>query len=284
MSRQSNILSFDEVKRSSRASVQSSARSRSASHRSLKKQPAKTTDRGQRGKHALIASELVDNAASAVRSARDAAYGSSQDRKKKRAKSRADKMFDRQMAASKSTASSEGSPRAAVYKAEMGSSHRRSARMQRSSEAGPWSAKINPAGWFAGLSKLKISPAWMRVITAALCMVLAVVFLYTPAQQYYQSVREHDKLVAEYEAIYERNVALDRQNETLASDAGMEDAVRQRYGYIIEGEEMARVSGLSETALAREGNDDIEANVLSVSIKAPEEWYTPFLDAFFGVK
>mgnify|MGYP007070200066 CR=1 FL=1 len=30
-------------------------------------------------------------------------------------------------------------------------------------------------------------------------------------------------------------------------------------------------------------NDDIEANILSSTIKAPEEWYTPFLDAFFGV-
>lgn len=296
MSRQSNILSLDAVKRSSRTrsqaydqpySTSNRSESRSSSKsRSSKKSHYSNAVNGQKrqAKHAFSAAELADDAVDAVRAMRDTARESTQDRKKKRAKSRADKMFDRQMAASTSASSGEGGPRAAVYKTKMGSTHRRSTRMQRSSEAGSWSAKINPAGWFSGLSKLKISSAWARVITVALCMVLAGVFLYTPAQQYYQSVREHDRLVAEYVAVYERNVALDRQNETLASDAGMEDAVRERYGYIIEGEEMARVSGLSETALAREGNDEIEANVLSVSVKAPEEWYTPFLDAFFGVK
>ena len=50
-------------------------------------------------------------------------------------------------------------------------------------------------------------------------------------------------------------------------------------------DKVAVVSGLSDnvvsTALAAD-NDDIEANVLSSTVKAPEEWYTPFLDAFFG--
>ena len=265
MASQSNIISIGEVKRSSR---QRSGQNVSSVRSARKPQRAQMTEEKQeRGKHA----------ASAAKSVRSAA----QDRKKKRAKARADKMFDRQMAASQRAASDEGAPRAAVYKADMGNAHRRSTRMQRASEAGSWTAKINPAGWFSNIS---ITPGRARVITAVLCVVLAVAFLYTPAQQYYQSVREHDRLQAEYEAIYDRNVALDRQNETLASDAGMEDAVRERYGYIVEGEEMARVSGLSETALAREGNDDIEANVLSSSVKAPEEWYTPILDAFFGVK
>ena len=37
-----------------------------------------------------------------------------------------------------------------------------------------------------------------------------------------------------------------------------------------------------ETAAARSATD-VEGNVLSSSVKAPEEWYTPFLDVFFGV-
>ena len=116
-------------------------------------------------------------------------------------------------------------------------------------------------------------------------MVLAVVFLYTPAQHYYQSVREHDRLVAEYTSIQERNVKLDQQNDALASSAGMEDAVREKYGYIKTGEETAVVTGLSEDTLEDiHGASDVEGNVLSSSVKAPEEWYTPFLDAFFGVE
>ena len=195
-------------------------------------------------------------------------------------------MFARQFAseASRNDAPAEGAPRPALYKGKMGSSQRRSVRMQQSSAAEPVSAKINPAGWF---SNLNLTPRTLKLGTAVLCVVLALVFLYTPAQQYYQSVRAHDKLEAEYAAIYARNVALDRQNDTLASDAGMEDAVRQKYGYIVQGEQVAVVSGLSDhvvgTARAAD-NDFLEANVLSSAVKAPEEWYTPFLDALFGVQ
>ena len=175
-------------------------------------------------------------------------------------------------------------PRAAVYKGKMGSSQRRSAQMQRSSEAGPVSVKIDPAGWF---SSLNLTSRKLKIGTAVLCVILACVFLYTPARQYYQAQRENSRLTAEYAVIEQRNEALDAQNDTLASDAGMEDAVRQKYGYVVQGDETAVVSGLSDhvvgTALAAD-NDDIEANVLSSAIKAPEEWYTPYLDAFFGVE
>ena len=54
-------------------------------------------------------------------------------------------MFDRQVAISQSrdhAAEPEGAPRAALYEGKMGSTHRKSARMQRVSEAGPVSAKI----------------------------------------------------------------------------------------------------------------------------------------------
>ena len=206
-------------------------------------------------------------------------------RRRQRAKKRADKMFDRQFAAESSRTADDagqGAPRAALYKGEMGSSHRRSARMQKSSVAGSPSVKINPAGWFASLN---LTPAKLKLGTAVLCVFLVCVFLYPPAQQYYQAQRENSRLTAEYSVIEQRNEALDYQNDTLASNAGMEDAVRQKYGYIVKGEEVAIVSGLSDhvvgTALNAD-NDDIEANVLSSTVRAPEEWYTPLLDAFFG--
>lgn len=195
-------------------------------------------------------------------------------------------MFARQFAneASRNDAPAEGTPRPALYKGKMGSNQRRSVRMQRSSAAEPVSAKINPAGWF---SNLNLTPRTLKLGTAVLCVVLALVFLYTPAQQYYQAQRENSRLTAEYAVIEQRNEALNSVNDTLASDAGMEDAVRQKYGYIVQGEQVAVVSGLSDnvvgTARAAD-NDFLEANVLSSAVKAPEEWYTPFLDALFGVQ
>ena len=208
-----------------------------------------------------------------------------EERKRQRTKARADKMFDRQVAISQSrdhAAEPEGAPRAALYEGKMGSTHRKSARMQRVSEAGPVSAKINPAGWF---SNIPLSPRTLKVATAVLCVALVAVFLYVPAQQYYQAQREHDRLVAEYSIVEERNNAIDFENDSLASNAGMEDAVREKYGYIKTGEETAVVTGLSEDTLEDiHGASDVEGNVLSSSVKAPEEWYTPFLDAFFGVE
>ena len=141
------------------------------------------------------------------------------------------------------------------------------------------SSMDDPAGWF---SSLNVSPKRLKAFTAVLCLVLVAVFLYTPAQHYYQSVREHDRLAAEYASIQERNANLNTQNDSLASKAGMEDAVRQKYGYVVDGDETAVVSGLASSA--RTSHDDgVEANVLSSSVKAPEEWYTPYLDVFFGV-
>lgn len=196
-------------------------------------------------------------------------------------------MFDRQMAISSASrehasAEAEGAPRAALYEGKMGATHRKSARMQRVSEAGPVSAKINPAGWF---NNLPLNVRTMRIATAVLCTVLVAVFLYVPAKQYYQAQREHDRLEAEYAVVEQRNSTIDFENDSLASDAGMEDAVREKYGYIVAGEETAVVTGLSDETMENvHGTADVEGNVLSSSVKAPEEWYTPFLDAFFGVE
>ena len=143
-------------------------------------------------------------------------------------------------------------------------------------------AKLNPAGWF---SRINLTSRTAKLVTAAICVLFICVFLYTPAQQYYQAMRENARLEAEYAAVSERNAALDAHNDALASDAGMEDAVRQKYGYVIAGEQTAVVSGLSdEVDVSKRASAEVEGNILSSSIKAPEEWYTPFLDALFGVQ
>ncbi|MBQ9002348.1 MAG: hypothetical protein IJ087_10885 [Eggerthellaceae bacterium] len=204
-------------------------------------------------------------------------------RRRERTKARAERMYSKQFVdASTTSVPEEGAPRPALYEGKMGSSHRKSARMQRSSSAGSVTAKVNPVGWLASMN---ITARALKIATVALCAVLVCTSLYVPAKQFYQAQREHDRLAAEYSIIEKRNDTLDVQNDILASDAGMEDAVRQKYGYVKKGEETAVVTGLSDSATnTSRGSDNIEANVLSSSVKASEEWYTPLLDAFFGVE
>ena len=231
----------------------------------------------------VVGGRALDSRSSSSQKTRTKSTGAEarEQKRRQRNKRRADKMFDRQMALSERNRNEEGAPRAALYKEKLTSAQRKTTRMQRASQAGPVSAKIDPSGWF---SNINITPGKAKIFTALLCVVLVCAFLYTPAQQYYQSLRERDRLEAEYAAIAARNEALDYQNDSLASDAGMEDAVREKYGYVVEGEQTAKVAGLSETTTSRAGNENIEANVLSSTVKAPEEWYTPFLDALFGVQ
>lgn len=217
----------------------------------------------------------------------------------RRTKDRAGRMYERQFGSDSSSAAGEGAPRAAVYKGKMGPSQRKANRMQ--GTAPSISARIPGAGAAAGVagiaagaaresaskiaSHASVTSRSLKAITALLCLVLFCAFLYTPAQQYYQAQREHDRLTAEYASIEERNTALNVQNDILASEAGQEDAVRQKYGYIKPGEETAVVTGLpEETTDSLRNSEHIEANVLSSSVKAPEEWYTPILDALFGVE
>lgn len=207
-------------------------------------------------------------------------------KRRERTKARASKMFEEQFSDLEAAShESEEAPRAALYEGKMGSTHRKSARMQRASSSGSSIVGTVGSRFLSWFSEIPITSRFLKAATAAICVLLTAVFLYTPAQQYYQAQRERDRLAVEYSTIEKRNDMLDVQNDILVSDAGMEDAVRQKYGYVKSGEETAIVTGLSDNATdTSRDSENIEANVLSSSVKAPEEWYTPFLDAFFGVE
>ncbi len=273
---QDDVYAEDELGARSRRSNPSRSSGRSNSAQSSRR--AQQTERSSRQASSSRASRKQEDA-----ERRGQSRSKGEARRRERTKARAEKMFSKQYASDSSASEQvEGAPRAALYEAKMGSQHRRSARMQRASSASSPSAKVNMAGW---LSSIPFTARSIKIATAVLCVFLFCAFLYAPAQQYYQAQREHDKLVVEYSTIEERNTALNEQNDILASDAGMEDAVRQKYGYVKSGEQVAYVAGLSDEASeARRDSDDLQANVLSSTVKAPDEWYTPLLDAFFGVK
>ena len=199
-------------------------------------------------------------------------------RKKTRAKSKADRAFARQFGGSNQQSDASQGPRAAVYKGEMGAKHRQAARMQ-NSESPQASAK---RGFSLGsLASLKSSPRFIASAAVAVCLVLSCVFLYSPAQQYYHALRERDQLAAEYAALAERNGVLEGDVSSLQTDAGIEDRAHKQFGWVKKGEETANVRGLD---LDEDQASSFRANITPGSVEAPETWYSPFLDALFGVE
>ena len=110
---------------------------------------------------------------------------------------------------------------------------------------------------------------------------LSCAFLYPPAQQYYHALRERDQLAAEYAALEERNGALESDVSSLQTDAGIEDRAHEQFGWVKKGEDTANVRGLD---LDEDEASTFRANITPGSVEAPETWYSPFLDALFGVE
>ena len=199
-------------------------------------------------------------------------------KRRERAKERAGKEYFRQYEAGKASDVAQGGPRAAVYKGEMGSSHKRSSRMQQQAASG--SARRSRAAMAtAEKPSLFARPPLMGLAATALCVAFAVAFLYGPAQQLYVDMRERDRLSAEYEAVVERNEVLGVQVDALQTDAGIEDAARTQLGWVREGEHAVSVGGLETKE-----KPEFRGNILSEDIELPDTWYSSILDPIFGVK
>ena len=189
-------------------------------------------------------------------------------------KAKADREFTRRYGDDRPSAAEAG-PRAAVYETQMGRQHKRAARLQNDGTARRGSsAPSRPS------DKREAGSGRSRLVTlgaVAVCLLMTVVFLYPPAQQYYQEVRERDRLQAEYEAIQQRNDAIQRQVDYLSGDAGVEDKARREFGWVLEGEQSVSVSGIDV-----EDDSTFTANIVAGEVPAPDTWYS-FLDPLFGV-
>ncbi|MDE8702063.1 septum formation initiator family protein [Adlercreutzia equolifaciens] len=193
-----------------------------------------------------------------------------------RTKERAGKAYFRQYEKDKPSDASQGGPRAAVYKGEMGSTHKRSARMQQDGAG----SRGRSAGSFAASQKRSRFRAPLTVLGAcALCVAFGVAMLYGPAQQFYTELRERDRLAAEYQAVVERNEAISQQVAALQTDAGIEDRARTEFGWVKEGEHAVSVSGLEP-----KDSSTFRSNIVSEDIPLPDTWYSGLLDPLFGVE
>lgn len=82
----------------------------------------------------------------------------------------------------------------------------------------------------------------------ALVVVVAGGILYPPARQYYISVRTLDEAEAELAELKEENQELKASIEDLGTDDGIENYVREQYGWVDSGEQAVSVTGLTVDA------------------------------------
>lgn len=198
--------------------------------------------------------------------------------RRSKTKERAGRKFTSQYGGESSPDASSG-PRAAVYKAEMGSQHRRAARLQDAKAQPSGAARSASTEKPSGLTRLASSKALVALCGVAACLLFCCTFLYTPVQQYYQELRERDRLELEYAAVQGRNDSLEASVAYLSTDEGVEDQAREEFGWVKDGERAVSVSGIEV-----EKDSDFTANVLSSDIKPPDTWYSGVLDPLFGVE
>lgn len=198
--------------------------------------------------------------------------------KRKHAKDKADRKFARQYGGNGDAASGEGGSRAAVYKGEMGSAHRRSSRMQ-NEESSSASRRTRGGDSQKPAARLVRKPWFIAAAVTAFCLVFTVSFLYPSAAQLYHSVRERDQLQAEYAAIEQRNDSIQASVDALSTDAGVEDRAHQEFGWVSKGENAVTVYGLD-----LDSDSTFTASIVPGSIPAPETWYSKLLDPIFGGK
>lgn len=198
--------------------------------------------------------------------------------KRKHAKDKADRKFARQYGGNGDAAPGEGGSRAAVYKGEMGSAHRRSSRMQ-NEESSSASRRTRGGDSQKPAARLVRKPWFIATAVTAFCLVFTVSFLYPSAAQLYHSVRERDQLQAEYAAIEQRNDSIQASVDALSTDAGVEDRAHQEFGWVSKGENAVTVYGLD-----LDSDSTFTASIVPGSIPAPETWYSKLLDPIFGEK
>ena len=198
--------------------------------------------------------------------------------KRKYAKDKADRKFARQYGGSGDAAPGEGGSRAAVYKGEMGSAHRRSSRMQ-NEESSSASRRTRGGDSQKPAARLVRKPWFIVTAVTVFCLVFTVSFLYPSAAQLYHSVRERDQLQAEYAAIEQRNDSIQATVDALSTDAGVEDRAHQEFGWVSKGENAVTVYGLD-----LDDDSTFTASIVPGSIPAPETWYSKLLDPIFGEK
>lgn len=195
-------------------------------------------------------------------------------------KAKAGRKFAAQFEDAPSDASQNG-PRAALYTGSLGSKQRQAMDMQHSSgRSSSGSRRTGMQERKESLLDRMRSPQMLAVGIVTVCLVAACAFIYPTARGYYHSVRQNAQLEAEYAAIQERNAALQQEVDSLQSDQGIHDRAHELYGWVGSDENSVLVQGIERSTEGK--TSGYQASIAPDSIPAPETWYSPVLDWFFG--
>ncbi len=198
--------------------------------------------------------------------------------RKKLRSAKAEREFDRTIGARERAAAqrdqAQGS-RAAVYDMRMGATHRKSARM--AEEEGAKRRGVSLPFSFGR----SVSTWGTRCVACVAVLVFAVVMLYSPCQNLYNETRSLQQLEAEYDALQDYNSKVQAQVDYLSSDEGIEDYARSELGWVRPDEHVVTVEGVTSSDDSTHSGQRLYA-ITSGSIKAPDTWYSGFLDVLFG--
>lgn len=201
-----------------------------------------------------------------------------QRKRRAKTKQKAARLFDRQFGGDDAEPSSRSS-RPALYKGEMGRSHKR-AFADLGSEKGRASAGLGASPSRSRSSKRSgVSPLAVFIVVAG-CFIAAGIMLFPTARQFYIETREQARLQAEYDALSARNQAIESRLEYLKTDEGIEDVAHKELGWVYDGQVAGVVQGL-DSSDASSGQTMI-AQVKRGSVPTPETWHSPMLDMVFG--
>lgn len=106
---------------------------------------------------------------------------------------------------------------------------------------------------------------------------MTVAVLYPPAQSLYGAMRLRDYHAEQLAELSASNAELQGRAQSLLTAEGIQDEARSKYGLVLPGETLVKVTGAGSTASdARDGSSD-EASSEGAS------WATTLLDAVFQV-
>ena len=171
---------------------------------------------------------------------------------------------------------SEGGPRAAVYQGQMGPTHRRSSQMRNEQEN---VARKRDMGHMSPAPHPLLPRIGRAIGLLFACVLLCMVAVYRPAHDYYFAIRDEAKAQAQLEVLNEQNEELHEEVDHLSTDEGIQDKAAIDYGWVQQDENPVIVSGVHPES---QGFSSALDAVDSTSVKAPDTWYSGFLDSFFG--
>ena len=129
------------------------------------------------------------------------------------------------------------------------------------------------------LERLNITRGKAIAIVVLVMLVLSIAIVYPAAREYYVAQRGYERANIELSQVQDRNAQIQGTIDFLSTDQGVEDYVREQYGWVKYGEIAGAVTGLPP----KTATTQIPAQVDKKSIAGERTWANNILDFIFAV-